>query len=188
MQLSFISVKYHYFSIIPGHINASVPPWHMFKKCQCDRNLAPALCVIHKRPFPRPHYSGIYYRPNVASVAQTNDLVWGMICQDDNATPYSSCWTQQLLQLFHWELLDHPPYSWHCWSSTLEWLPIPQFMNKQKRLHTPFFSNDTSSQQNNETWYLWLAILRTCPHGGMVEHLLPCMVKCSPLRTQSFFC
>lgn len=44
------------------------------------------------------------------------------------------------------------------------------------------------SQQNSETWYLWLAILRTCPHGGMVEHLLPCMVKCSPLRTQAFLC
>ena len=91
---SFISVKYHYFSVIPGHINASVPPWHMFKKCHCGRNLAPALGVIHKRPFPLPHYSGIYYCPTAASVAQTNDLVWGMICQDYSATLDSSCWTQ----------------------------------------------------------------------------------------------
>jgi hypothetical protein len=28
----------------------------------------------------------------------------------------------------------------------------------------------------------------TCPHGGMVQHLLPCMVKCSPLCTQTLLC
>lgn len=72
---SVISVKCLYFSIIPGNINASVPPWRMFKKFHSGRNLASALGVVHKQLFPLPHYSGNYYLPNVASVAQTNDLV-----------------------------------------------------------------------------------------------------------------
>jgi hypothetical protein len=38
-------------------------------------------------------------------------LSQGTILQHDNATPHSAHQTQELLQLFHWELLDCPPYS-----------------------------------------------------------------------------
>jgi hypothetical protein len=35
----------------------------------------------------------------------------GVILQHNNATPHSTRRTQELLQSFRWELLDHPPYS-----------------------------------------------------------------------------
>ena len=55
-----------------------------------------------------------------------------MNCQHYNATLYSSCWSQQLLQLIHWQLLDHPPYCWQCRSNALGWLPVPQSWTSRK--------------------------------------------------------
>jgi hypothetical protein len=62
-------------------------------------------------------------------------------------------------------------------------------------LHTSFFlrkwnnslySNPMLKQETCDFLYSLSAV--TCPHGSMVEHFLPCMVKCSPLCTEPLLC
>jgi hypothetical protein len=46
---------------------------------------------------------------NAVHKKRSGYLSLSMILQHDNLTPHSACWPQELLQLLHWKLLDHPP-------------------------------------------------------------------------------
>ena len=51
--------------------------------------------TLHQQPFPLPHYRGIGRLPTFAcKVAQTHDLSQGVILQQENATPRSTCQAQ----------------------------------------------------------------------------------------------
>jgi hypothetical protein len=63
-------------------------------------------------------------------------LTYGVMLLHDNAHPYKATRTQALLELFNWELLDHPCYS-------------PDLTPSCFHLFT-YLKNWSGSQHNNE--------------------------------------
>ena len=82
-----ISMKYLIFNHILladwciAHISAwDEEYWH-------GTNQSFAATTVHKQPFPVPHYCAIDRLASVASAAQSNDLLQGVIIEHDSATP-----------------------------------------------------------------------------------------------------
>ena len=58
----------------------------------------------------------------------------GIVLLHDNARPHTAARTAQLLQQFHWEVFDHPPYSldiapsdYHLFMHLKQWLASQSF-------------------------------------------------------------
>ena len=83
-----------------------------------------AFKTIHTKQFPLAHYSGIsnfymlFQQPKL-------HLSCSMLLKHNNATPYNTCHTRKLLQSYHWQLLDQPPYFWST-EATLKNSQIPR--------------------------------------------------------------
>jgi len=73
------------------------------------KNKAHAFPPIHKLPFPFHHYCGIGDLPGFA-LAIHIILLQDVILQHDDGTPHSAHWTQELMQSYFGELVDHPTY------------------------------------------------------------------------------
>ena len=46
-----------------------------------------------------------------------HDLLRCITFQHNNAYPHTAHWTQELMQMFHWDLSNHQPHCYECWSN-----------------------------------------------------------------------
>ena len=67
-------------------------------------------------------------------------LCGGIVLLHDNARPRTAARTAQLLQHFHWEVFDHPPYSpdlapndYHLFMHLKKWLAFQSFENDDRQ-------------------------------------------------------
>jgi hypothetical protein len=93
------------FSVILIHIEIFVSPWHKFKN-----SVVVWIRLLHSQSFMNNH---CYFFVIVESVTSQmlfhlpNNLLWGIVFQHNTQHTLNN----ELLLLFHWELLDCSPYS-----------------------------------------------------------------------------
>jgi histone-lysine N-methyltransferase SETMAR len=66
-------------------------------------------------------------------------LTKGFIFLHDNARPHTAAGTNALIQLFNWEIFDHPPYSpvlapsdYHLFTKMTFWLATQHFHTNEE--------------------------------------------------------